>query len=94
MGNNTNKGLQALVLGMAMVLAPAAQAVERDAPSRDTGVGQMIARQGNDALAMIRAEAKAAVRAWAPRLPKANVVKVTQPAGSNVAVAASVRAAE
>lgn len=96
MGNDTKKGMQAAVLGLAMVLAPVAQAFEKpEPPSRDTGVSQLIARQGNEALAMIRAEAAAAVRAWTPRLPPAaRVVKASQPAGANIAVAATVRAAK
>ncbi|HUR41808.1 MAG TPA: hypothetical protein VM240_11660 [Verrucomicrobiae bacterium] len=96
MGNNMMKGMQATALGLAMVLAPVAQAFEKlDPPSRDTGVGHLIAHQGNEAIAMIRAEAAAAVRAWAPLLPPAaRAVKASQPAGSNNAVAATVRAAK
>jgi hypothetical protein len=65
----------AALLG-SLVLAPAAQAVDRN-----TGVGLEIAAQGNQALQTIRAEQKAAVlHLLKPALPKAHVTKVSAPA--------------
>lgn len=95
MHKKTNKELIAVIFGLALTLAPTAHASEgRNEPSRDTGVGNLIAKQGNEALAMIRAEARAAVRSWAPRLPApARVLKASQPAGGHLATA-SVRAAK
>jgi hypothetical protein len=80
---------KATALVLALALAPAAQATE---PSRDTGVGKVIAAQGNQALRAIRDEAVARVKAVMPRLPApaARVVKMSQPAGSTIAQGATV----
>ena len=88
---NTHQSLRAAALLLALALAPAAQA-ESSAVSRHTGVGQQIAAQGNQALQLIRAEVKAAVRAWQPKLPAAaRVVKISQPAGATLAAGTGVR---
>ena len=86
-----HQALKAAALLLALALAPAAQA-ESNAVSRDTGVGEQIAAQGNQALQAIRAEFKAAARALMPKLPpKARVVKISQPAGATVADGVGVR---
>jgi len=86
----TRPALQAATLVLSIALAPAALA--QDAPSRDTGVGKEIAAQGNRALELIKAEARAAVKALLPQLPAApRVVKMSQPAGATVAAGATVR---
>lgn len=88
---NAPQALKAAALLIALALAPAAQA-ESNAVSRDTGVGQHIAAQGNQAIQAIRAEFKAAARALMPKLPSAaRVVKISQPAGATVAAGAGVR---
>ena len=102
MGNTKIKlTINALALGLAIGLSPAAQAggieISPSEPSRNTGVGQVIAQQGNEALRAIRAELAARVRAVMPKLPAAPkpapaaaVVKMSQPAGAGVADAAGV----
>lgn len=97
----TNRIVQAAALGLAVLLAPAAHAAERRnanyEPARNTGVGQMIAQQGNEALRAIRAEFTAAFRAMKPQLPAANsprVVKMSQPAGAGAPSAAGAALAE
>jgi hypothetical protein len=88
---NAPQALKAAALLIALALAPAAQA-ESNAVSRDTGVGQHIAAQGNQAIQAIRAEFKATARALMPKLPSAaRVVKISQPAGATVAAGAGVR---
>ncbi|HEX9627699.1 MAG TPA: hypothetical protein VGA00_12235 [Acidiferrobacterales bacterium] len=85
------QALKAAALLIALALAPAAQAGSNEV-SRDTGVGQHIAAQGNQAIHSIRAEFKAAARALTPKLPSAaRVVKISQPAGATVAAGAGVR---
>lgn len=85
--------LKASILALALALAPAAQAA--DAPSRNTGVGKEIAAQGNQALAAIKAELKAALGVAKPALPaKGRVVKMSQPGGAVVALGSAVRCAE
>ena len=77
----TGKHGRALQIGsflLAVVLAPAAHA--ETLVSRDTGVGQQIAAQGNLALAAIKAELKAAIKAFRPVLPATHAVKVSAPA--------------
>lgn len=59
-----NALLKHAALVLALALAPAAQA-----ESRDTGVGLLIAAQGNQALEQIREEVRAAVRQLKPVLP-------------------------
>lgn len=86
----TYPALQAAALTLSIVLAPAAAG--QDAPSRDTGVGKEIAAQGNRALQLIKAEARAAVKALLPVLPAApRVVKASLPGGSTVAMGAATR---
>lgn len=84
--------LKATALVLALVLAPAAHAGA--AMPRDTGVGQHVATQGNQALLAIKAELRAALRATKPALPAARVVKMSQPAGATVATGTTVRCAE
>lgn len=85
--------LKATALALALAFSPIASA--QDAPPRDTGVGKEIAAQGNQAIREIRADLMAKVRALKPRLPKAaRVVKMSLPAGSTLAVGATVRCAE
>lgn len=98
---NTNRMMQAAALGLAVLMAPAANAAESRnqdyEPARNTGVGQVIAQQGNEALRAIRAEFAAAFRAVKPRLPAANsprVVKMSQPAGAGAPSAAGAALAE
>lgn len=102
MGKNGIKlTINALALGLAIGLSPAAQAggieIVPSEPSRNTGVGQVIAQQGNEALRAIREELVAKVRAVMPKLPAApkpspaaGVVKMSQPAGAGVADASGV----
>lgn len=59
-----NTLLKSAALVLALALAPAAHA-----QSRDTGVGLLIAAQGNQALEQIREEAREAVRQFKPTLP-------------------------
>lgn len=106
MGNTgINLTIKALALGLAIGLSPAAQAgaieVAKPELSRNTGVGQVIAEQGNEALRAIRAEIAERFRAVLPKLPGADapasaarVVKMSQPAGAGVADAAGVALAE
>jgi hypothetical protein len=84
--------LQLGALALSLALSSAAQA-----QSRDTGVGQLIAQQGNEALHAIRAELQQALKGRKPVLPKP--AKVSVPAGSGTGwvaagMAATVRAAE
>lgn len=65
---------------LALSLSPVAQA-----ESRDTGIGRVIAAQGNQALVAIRAELKDAVRQWIPALP-------VQPAPAKVRLAGAASA--
>jgi len=98
MTNSTLKTtLAAAAVALSFLAAPAAQA-ETAKVSRDTGVGQLIAAQGNVALRLIRAEAKAALRLVKPKLP-AHATKVvfpapSLPAGAGASVAAGARCAE
>lgn len=55
------KTLAALAVTLGLGLAPAAHA-----QSRDTGIGQVIAAQGNAALELIRSEVRDAIQAWRP----------------------------
>lgn len=85
--------LKASALVLAVALAPSAWAA--DAPSRNTGVGKEIAVQGNQALAAIKAELKAALGIAKPVLPaKGRVVKMSQPGGAGLAIGSTVRSAE
>lgn len=59
MKNSSTAAALAVVLGLA--LAPAAQA-----QSRETGVGKIIAEQGNAALKQIQAELRMAMQSWRP----------------------------
>jgi hypothetical protein len=89
---HTRNTLKAAALALA-VLAPTAHAAGE--PGRDTGVGKVIAAQGNLALQLIRADAAAAVRAAVPRLPAApEAVRASQPAGATVATGTAVQCAE
>ena len=60
---NTSLLKSTLVAAAVLLLAPAAQATE---PSRDTGVGNLIAAQGNAALRQIRKEMGNTVRGGKP----------------------------
>lgn len=77
-----------MVLALAAIAAPAAQA-----ESRDSGVSRIIAMQGNQALQQIKAEFRQAFKVRAPVLP-------ARPAGRTVVltpvngVAAAVRCSE
>lgn len=91
---NLRWAAMAVVLGMA--LAPAAQA---QAPSRGSGVGKVIAEQGNAALKAIKAELSEQLKAWRPQIDAARpeAVPASQPrrtaAGSGDGVADTVHAA-
>lgn len=79
MSKRTSKSLLANVLGLAllagsMTLAPAAQAA--DQVNRNTGVGAIIAAQGNAALRYLKTTLTMAL----PQLPKAQARKVSAPA--------------
>lgn len=80
--------LKSAALLLALTLAPAAQA-----ESRDTGVGLLIAAQGNQALVLIREEAKAAVRALKPQLP-APQTRLASAHGAARSIATSQRTAQ
>jgi hypothetical protein len=69
-----------------------AQAAAGGAPAaRDSGVGPLIAAQGNAAIRQIQAEARAAVTAVLPALPRPAAAAL---AGAGTAVAAQVRCAQ
>ena len=89
--NNSAKSLLALALFTGMALAPAAQAADIN---RDTGVGLLIAAQGNVALRAIRATLHLAQ----PDLKKVRVQKVSLPApinsGGTLTAEAGLRCAE
>jgi len=89
----TNPTLKSAIVAAAIALSLAAPA-QAQAPevSRDTGVGQAIALQGNAALRLISAEMKAAVRLMKPVLP-ARPVRVSAPAGAGASTGATVRCA-
>jgi hypothetical protein len=72
------------------LLAPAQAQAPRPASAGAT-LGQAIAEQGNAALRLIRAEAKAAAKAMRPMLPtgRANRVSLPAAAGSLPATAAA-----
>ena len=73
--------LVAATVALSFLAAPAAYA-ETAKPSRDTGVGQLIAAQGNAALRLIRIEFKAAAEsAFKPSLP-ARKKRVSAPAAA------------
>lgn len=82
----------ATAISLSLLAAPAAQA----GVSRDTGVGRVIAAQGNAALRVIRMEMKgAALAAMKPVLPAAHSTKVSVPAaGAGAAATASARCAK
>lgn len=95
---NYKASFAAIVLLGSLALAPAAQA-----QSRDSGIGPVIAAQGNQALGLIRAELKAAVQALqSAALPRpylrARANRVSAPAGTSggatIVAAATVRCAE
>ncbi len=71
--------LLAATVALSCLAAPAASAAEAPKAPRDTGVGQMIAAQGNAALRVIRAELLPAVRSSKPALP-ARATRVAAPA--------------
>jgi hypothetical protein len=83
----------AISVAFAVLTAPAAQA-----ETRDTGVGRVIAAQGNQALQMIKAELRAALKAHIPALPSEPAI--AKPAARRVVLtpvngaAAAVRCAE
>lgn len=75
--NWIKKPLIAAAFGASMALAPAAQA--------DSGVGRVIAAQGNLALKLIKAEIKDSIEAWKPSLsdvaqPQPKAIKTRAPA--------------
>lgn len=84
--------LVAATVALSLLAAPAAHA-EAAQPSRDTGVGLMIAAQGNAALRLIRSELKAAVRAAKPVLParpkRVSASVSTPAAGGSIAATAA-----
>jgi len=92
----TNSTLKSTLVAAAIALSFCAAPVAASEPakvSRDTGVGQLIAAQGNAALRLIRAEVKAAVRFMQPALP-ARPAKVSAPAGASVPMTTAARCAE
>lgn len=80
--------LKSAALAAALALAPAVHA-----ESRDTGVGLDIAAQGNQALALIRADVRQAVKSLKPVLP-ARPVRAQLAYGSAPSVAATQRSAK
>ena len=75
MSKRTTKSFLALaLLAGSMTLTPVAQAA--DQVNRDTGVGAIIAAQGNAALRYL----KATLTMSLPQLPKAHAKKVSAPA--------------
>ena len=90
MKNSTFKtaATAALVLGFA--LAPAANAQ----PRPETGVGLVIAVQGNRALELIKAELKATIQAWTPVQGKLQIKRPASVTRAPTADAAGVMLAE
>jgi hypothetical protein len=66
--NTSNLKSILVAAAVSLSLLPVAQAHATE-PSRDTGVGKVIAAQGNAALQLIRQEMNAAVRAARPVMP-------------------------
>lgn len=87
--------LVAAAISLSTLAAPVAQAGQFPV-SRDTGVGALIAAQGNAALRLIRAELKAQLMAQKPALPApAHATKVGGvPAGGAGPASANVRCAK
>lgn len=71
-----SRSLRVASLAFALALAPVAHA--ETLPSRDTGVGLLIAAQGNQALLAIRAELKRALKGMRPSMP-ARALPVSTP---------------
>jgi hypothetical protein len=98
MKNNTLKlSMIAAAISLSTLAAPMAQAGQMAGHiSRDTGVGRMIAAQGNAALRLIRAELKAEWLAQKPALPASvHATKVAVvPAGGAGPASASARCAK
>lgn len=86
----------AAAISLSTLAAPVAQAGQSGYVSRDTGVGRLIADQGNAAMRMIRAELMAELMALKPVLPApAHATKVgTVPAGGAGPGSANVRCAK
>ena len=82
--------LIAASVALSFLAAPSAIA-EGVTPSRNTGVSQMIAIQGNAALRAIQAEFKAALRPHLPALP-ARAKRVSAPAAALPAAAGALAA--
>ena len=96
----TNSKLKTTLAAAAVALsffATAAQAETATAPSRNTGVGQLIAVQGNVALRLIRAEAAAAFGLLKPALPTRSTkaaVRTAASGGAGNSLTAAARCAE
>jgi hypothetical protein len=96
MKKNTLKlSMVAAAISLSTLAAPVAQAGQMHV-SRDTGVGRLIAAQGNAALRLIRAELKAEWLAQKPALPASvHATKVAViPAGGAGPASASARCAK
>jgi hypothetical protein len=78
-----------LASGVTLLLAHALAASAP--PPRDSGIGARIAAQGNAAIRQIQAEARVAVTAVLPELPRPVAAAL---AGAGTAVAAQVRCAK
>lgn len=72
MTSKTKTAAAVAVLVLGFVAGPA------QAQSRDSGVGQVIAVQGNVAVARIKAETKQAIRAWRPAVASARNAKIAR----------------
>jgi hypothetical protein len=92
MKNVMKSTLVAATVALSFLAAPAAHA-ETAKVSRNTGVSQAIAEQGNAALRLIRSELKAAARLAKPVLParpkRVSAPAATPTAGGSIAATAA-----